>query len=51
MLKIISNCDNYDEDKYTLKFMEQYGINNVRCGSFCELKLNKDNNLLIKNDG
>jgi hypothetical protein len=46
--KIISNCDDFDEDKYTLKYMEQYGINNVRGGSFCELKLNNNNLETIK---
>jgi predicted GIY-YIG superfamily endonuclease len=48
VLEIIPNCDNFDEDKYTLKFMEKYGINNVRGGTFCELKLNKDNKTIIK---
>lgn len=41
ILKLIPNCDVYDEDKYTLKMMEQYGIYNVRGGSFCELKLDE----------
>ena len=45
VLELISDCDNFDEDKYTLKYMEKYGINNVRGGSFCEIKLN-DNNLI-----
>ena len=48
VLQIISNCDNFDEDKYTLKYMEQYGINNVRGGSFCQLKLDEDNLSTIK---
>jgi hypothetical protein len=48
VLELLSDCDNYDEDKYTLKFMEQYGINNVRGGSFCELKLNENNLSTIK---
>ena len=48
VLQIIQNCDNFDEDKYTLKYMEKYGINNVRGGTFCELKLNKDNLCTIK---
>ena len=42
ILEIIEDCDNFDEDKYTLKYMSQYGINNVRGGTFCELKLSKD---------
>ncbi|GAF90538.1 unnamed protein product [marine sediment metagenome] len=30
VLEVIANCDDFDEDKYTLKYMSQYGINNVR---------------------
>ena len=45
ILKILPNCDDYDEDKYTIKFMEKYGVNNVRGGSFCEIKLS-DNNII-----
>lgn len=43
VMEIIPNCDNYDEDKYTIKYMEKYGINNVRGGSFCEIKLSENN--------
>ena len=43
VLEIIPNCDDYDEDKYTIKCMEKYGINNVRGGSFCEIKLSENN--------
>ena len=39
VFNIFTNCDDFDEDKYTLKFMSEYGINNVRGGSFCELDL------------
>ena len=38
----------YDEDKYTLKYMNKYGINNVRGGSFCELYLSEENQKNIK---
>jgi len=48
LIELIKTCDNFDEDKYTLKYMEKYGINNVRGGSFCELKLNKENLNTIK---
>ena len=44
ILTIIANCDDYDEDKHTIIYMEKYGINNVRGGSFCEIKLS-DNNI------
>lgn len=39
---IVSNCDHYDEDKYTVKMMATYGIQNVRGGSF--VKINLDQN-------
>ena len=37
--KIIPDCDPFDEDKYTLKYIEQNGIENVRGGSFCTVEL------------
>jgi len=40
--RIIPNCDDFDEDKYTLIMMKKYGIDNVRGGSFCNIIL--DNN-------
>ena len=41
IVEIISNCDDYDEDKYTRKYMDKYGIDNVRGGSFCEEKFDE----------
>ena len=41
VLELIHNCDVYDEDKYTLKYMEKYGMLNVRGGSFCEINLDE----------
>jgi hypothetical protein len=41
IIEIIPNCDDYDEDKYTRKYMDKYGINNVRGGSFCEEHLSE----------
>ena len=43
VLELIPDCDNYDEDKYTIKYMEKYGINNVRGGSFCNIQLSDTN--------
>jgi hypothetical protein len=37
--RIISNCDDFDEDKYTIIMMKKYGIDNVRGGSFCNIIL------------
>lgn len=33
--------DAFDEEKYTLIAMEKYGIDNVRGGSYCKIKLTK----------
>ena len=46
--QIIPDCDDFDEDKYTLKYMKKYGINNVRGGSFCQLKLTDENRKTIE---
>lgn len=40
VLEIIPNCDDYDEDKITRQYMDLYGIENVRGGSFVSIKLN-----------
>ncbi len=45
--ELISGCDSYDEDKYTLKYMEKEGINNVRGGSFSQIELSEEQIKLI----
>jgi hypothetical protein len=34
--------DMFDEDKYTIECMSMFGINNVRGGSFCTIKLDSE---------
>ena len=43
IFEIIPNCDDFDEDKYTLKYMKLLGVDNVRGGSFCSVQLSQDN--------
>ena len=39
LIRLVSNCDIYDEDKYTLMYMDRYGIENVRGGTYCRVIL------------
>lgn len=39
VLELIPNSEPTDEDKYTLLYMNKYGIENVRGGSFVTVKL------------
>ena len=39
MVELIPNCDDYDEDKYTRMYMDKYGVDNVRGGSFVSVQL------------
>ncbi len=48
IIELIDHCDDYDEDKYTLKYMAKYGIDNVRGGAFCQVKLTRENMITIK---
>lgn len=47
LLKMIPNCDDYDEDKITKQFMDKYGIDNVRGGSFTSITLNNNTKELL----
>jgi predicted GIY-YIG superfamily endonuclease len=39
IIGLFPDCDDFDEDKYTLKYMTKHGIDNVRGGSFCQTNL------------
>lgn len=39
VLELLPDKDDYDEDKYTKKYMDKYGVDNVRGGSFVSVKL------------
>lgn len=39
IMALFPDCDDFDEDKFTLKYMSKYGIDNVRGGSFCRSEL------------
>jgi hypothetical protein len=41
VIKIIPNCNDYDEDKFTRQYMDKYGTANVRGGAFTKLNLDK----------
>ncbi len=41
VIELKPNCDDYDEDKIKRIYMDKYGINNVRGGSFVSAKLEK----------
>jgi hypothetical protein len=43
IFRVIASYDEFDEDLYTLRYMKEKGIDNVRGGSFCELNLTNDN--------
>jgi len=43
IIGLFPDCDDFDEDKYTLKYMSKYGVDNVRGGSFCRCYLSIEN--------
>ncbi len=48
LLEINFNCNPFDEDKYTLMYMNKFGIDNVRGGSFATIHLDKATKRVIE---
>jgi hypothetical protein len=40
--KVIPNASSFDEDKYTLEYMNKYGIDNVRGGQYVKARLDDE---------
>jgi hypothetical protein len=47
VIELHHNCDKYDVDKYTFMYMDLYGIDNVRGGSFTEVDLDEQDRRAI----
>lgn len=46
--ELIPDCDDFEEQKITLKYMEKYGIDNVRGGPFCQVIFSQEIRQLIQ---
>jgi len=47
VMELHSNCNSFDEDKFTLQYMEKYGIDNVRGGTFTRFRLDQNDIIAI----
>ena len=48
LIELIGDCEDEDEDKYTIKYMKAHGIDNVRGGSFCQIQLDDSSRQVLE---
>jgi hypothetical protein len=50
IIETIPDCDRFDEDKYTKMYMQEYGIDNVRGGSYTQMFIGKEQRKLLQKE-
>lgn len=50
VLRLIPDCDDADEDKFTKIMMRQYGVDKVRGGAYCQLELDGTTKAFIERE-
>ena len=50
IIRIIEDCDEFDEDKYTKMCMNDHGIHNVRGGSYVQIHLDEHTINVLENE-
>ncbi len=50
VIKVIPDCDDFDEDKYTKQYMAKFGIDNVRGGSYVQVTLDSQTKKFIQRE-
>lgn len=50
IIKVINNCDSFEEDKQVKQLMSIYGIDNVRGGSYTKINLTEEEKKLLQKE-